>query len=76
LPGASAGYSRELQAPVRGTYRGKKLINDILKGVVFRLDPEPVIPSEAVADDEAAEDVVRAEYTDDAESEEGQGDAE
>jgi hypothetical protein len=76
LPGASARHSRELQTPVKGTYRGKKLINDILKGVIFRLDPEPIIPSEAVADDGAAEDVARAEYADDAESEEGQGDAE
>jgi hypothetical protein len=44
--------------------------------VIFRLDAEPIIPCEAVAYYEAAEDVVRTEYADDAESEEGQGDAE
>jgi hypothetical protein len=51
------------------TYRGKKLVDDILEGVIFCLDAEPIVPCEAVADDEAAEDVIRAEYANDAETE-------
>ena len=44
--------------------------------MVLRLDPEPVVPCEAVADDEAAQNVVRANDADYAQREEGESDAE
>ena len=43
--------------------------------MVFGLFSEPIVPGEAVANHEAAQDVVRAEYTNNTEREEGQGDA-
>jgi hypothetical protein len=55
-----------------GTDRVQQLINYILKRVILRLNTKPVIPCEAVADDKAAQDVVRAEYTHYAQGEEGE----
>lgn len=46
-----------------------------LEGVVFGFQSVRVVPGEGVSDDEAAQQVVAAEHADDAEREEGQGDA-
>ena len=40
--------------------------------MVLCFDPEPVIPCKGVPNDKATENVVRADYTDDSESEEGE----
>jgi hypothetical protein len=58
------------------TYRGEELIDDVLESVILRLHPEPIVPREAVADDETAENIVRAKDADHAEGEEGEGDSE
>ena len=40
------------------TYRVEKLINYVLKRVIFRLLPEPVVPCETVANDETTQYVI------------------
>jgi hypothetical protein len=58
------------------TYRGEELIDDVLESVILRLHREPIVPREAVADDETTENIVRAKDADHAEGEEGEGHSE
>jgi len=59
----------------RQAYRVEELIDHILERMIFGLLPKPVVPREAIADHEAAQNVVRAEYADNTEREECQGNA-
>jgi hypothetical protein len=56
----------------RRTHRIEQIINDVLKRMILRLDPEPVVPSKAIPHDEAAQDIVRADDPNNAKGEEGQ----
>ena len=58
------------------TYTAQQLVNHILERMIFRFQPEPIIPCERITGNEAGEDVVIAHDTDDAEDEKGEGDAE
>lgn len=58
------------------TDRVKKLIDNILERMILRLDPEPVIPGEAVSDNKAAQNVIRADDADHSQREECQGNTE
>jgi hypothetical protein len=60
----------------RGTDRVEELIDNILERVILRLNPEPVIPCEAVTNNKAAQDVIRANDTDHPEGKERQGNSE
>ena len=60
----------------RGTDRVEELIDNILERVILGLNTEPVIPGEAVTNNKAAQDVIRADYTDHSERKECQGNTE
>lgn len=65
-----------INVPRQQAYRIQEHINDLLEAVFLAADAEPVVPGEGVANDEAAEDVVRADDADPADGEEGEGDTE
>lgn len=57
------------------TYRVKQRVNALLERLLLRLKTEKVVPCHGISEDEAAEDVVRADHTHHAEGEEGDGNA-
>ena len=46
----------------RQTYRVEKLVDHILERMILGFLSKPVVPGEAIADHEAAQDVVRSKY--------------
>ena len=50
----------------------EKLIDDILKRMVFGLHAKPVVPSERIANDKTAKNIIGPDDTNNSKSEEGQ----